>query len=136
MSSFHLQIVTPDGLFYDGQAEKLDVRAVTGGVTILPRHINYVTPLGMGAASVTIDGKDRLASCIGGMLAVTGDEVKLIATTFEWADQIDQARAQRALTAAQEKLQHREKLTADEIQLAEAKLRRALVRTSLAQNKS
>ena len=101
MSSFHLQIVTPDGLFYDGQAEKLDVRAVTGGVTILPRHINYVTPLGMGAASVTIDGKDRLASCIGGMLAVTGDEVKLIATTFEWADQIDQARAQRALTAAQ-----------------------------------
>lgn len=135
MSSFHLQIVTPDGLFYDGQAEKLDVRAVTGGVTILPRHINYVTPLGMGAASVTIDGKDRLASCIGGMLAVTGDEVKLIATTFEWADQIDQARAQRALTAAQEKLRHREKLTADEIQLAEAKLRRALVRTSLAENK-
>ena len=132
MSSFHLQIVTPDGLFYDGQAEKLDVRAVTGGVTILPRHINYVTPLGMGAASVTIDGSDRLAACIGGMLAVSGGEVKLIATTFEWADQIDQARAQRALTAAQEKLQRREELSEAEIQLAEAKLHRALVRTSLA----
>lgn len=132
MSSFHLQIVTPDGLFYDGQAEKLDVRAVTGGVTILPRHINYVTPLGMGAATVTIDGSNRLAACIGGMLAVSGGEVKLIATTFEWADQIDQARAQRALTAAQEKLQHREELSEAEIQLAEAKLHRALVRTSLA----
>ncbi len=132
MSSFHLQIVTPDGLFYDGQAEKLDVRAVTGGVTILPRHINYVTPLGMGAATVTIDGSDRLAACIGGMLAVSGGEVKLIATTFEWADQIDQARAQRALTAAQEKLQRREELSEAEIQLAEAKLHRALVRTSLA----
>ena len=132
MSSFHLQIVTPDGLFYDGQAEKLDVRAVTGGVTILPRHINYVTPLGIGAATVTIDGSDRLAACIGGMLAVSGGEVKLIATTFEWADQIDQARAQRALTAAQEKLQRREELSEAEIQLAEAKLHRALVRTSLA----
>ena len=132
MSSFHLQIVTPDGLFYDGQAEKLDVRAVTGGVTILPRHINYVTPLGMGAATVTIDGSDRLAACIGGMLAVSGGEVKLIATTFEWADQIDQARAQRALTAAQEKLQRREELSEAEIQLADAKLHRALVRTSLA----
>lgn len=131
MSSFHLQIVTPDGLFYDGQAEKLDVRAVTGGVTILPRHINYVTPLGMGAATITIDGSDRLAACIGGMLAVSGGEVKLIATTFEWADQIDQARAQRALTAAQEKLQRREELSEAEIQLAEAKLHRALVRTSL-----
>ena len=27
MSSFHLQIVTPDGLFYDGQAESLNLRA-------------------------------------------------------------------------------------------------------------
>ena len=56
MSSFHLQIVTPDGLFYDGEAESLDVRAVTGGVTILPKHINYVTPLGMGQARVVISG--------------------------------------------------------------------------------
>ncbi len=133
MSSFHLQIVTPDGLFYDGQAEKLDVRAVTGGITILPRHVNYVTPLGMGTATVTIDGKDRLAACIGGMLSVNGNEVRLIATTFEWAEDIDQPRAQRALAAAQDKLSHRESLSADEIRLAESKLRRALVRTALAE---
>lgn len=132
MSSFHLQIVTPDGLFYDGQAEKLDVRAVTGGITILPRHVNYVTPLGMGAATVTIDGKDRLAACIGGLLSVSGNEVRLIATTFEWAEDIDQARAQRALEGAQEKLRTREKLSEEELRLAEAKLRRALVRTGLA----
>lgn len=132
MSSFHLQIVTPDGLFYDGQAEKLDVRAVTGGITILPRHVNYVTPLGMGAATVTIDGKDRLAACIGGMLSVSGNEVRLIATTFEWAEDIDQARARRALEGAQEKLRAREKLSEEELRLAEAKLRRALVRTGLA----
>ena len=31
MSSFHLQIVTPDGLFYDGQAESLNLRAAQGG---------------------------------------------------------------------------------------------------------
>ena len=69
MSSFHLQIVTPDGLFFDGEAESLDVRATTGGVTILPRHINYVTPLGMGVATVKTEGKVRKAACIGGMLA-------------------------------------------------------------------
>lgn len=132
MSSFHLQIVTPDGLFYDGQAEKLDVRAVTGGITILPRHVNYVTPLGMGAATVTIDGKDRLAACIGGLLSVSGNEVRLIATTFEWAADIDQARAQRALERAQEQLRERGKLSEEELRLAEAKLRRALVRTGLA----
>lgn len=85
MSSFHLQIVTPDGLFFDGEAESLDVRATTGGVTILPRHINYVTPLGMGVATVKTEGKVRKAACIGGMLAMTNGACKLIATTFEWA---------------------------------------------------
>ena len=104
MSSFHLQIVTPDGLFYDGEAESLDVRAVTGGVTILPGHINYVTPLGMGQARVVINGQTRRAACIGGMLMVKGGAVRLIATTFEWQEQIDRARAQRALEAAQERL--------------------------------
>ena len=29
MSSFHLQIVTPDGLFYDGEAESLDAVSYT-----------------------------------------------------------------------------------------------------------
>ena len=43
----------------------------------------------------------------------------------------DRARAQRALTAAQERLKNRDALTDEEIRLAEAKLRRALVRTSL-----
>ena len=132
MSSFHLQIVTPDGLFFDGEAESLDVRATTGGVTILPKHINYVTPLGMGVATVKTDGKVRKAACIGGMLAMTNGECKLIATTFEWAEDIDQERAHNALSRAQETLKNKERLSDAELQLAEAKLRRALVRTSLA----
>lgn len=131
MSSFHLQIVTPDGLFFDGEAESLDVRAVTGGITILPKHVNFVTPLGMGAATVKTDGKVRKAACIGGMLTMTNGECRLIATTFEWADDIDQERAHSALIRAQETLKNRENLSAAEVQLAEAKLRRALVRTGL-----
>ena len=131
MSTFHLQIVTPDGLFYDGEAESISVRAVTGNLTILPRHINYVTPLGMGAAKVVTDGKARMAACIGGMLAVTDGQVRVIATTFEWVEQIDAARAQRALERAQQKLAAPEQLTKQELALAEAELKRALVRTSL-----
>ena len=111
MSSFHLQIVTPDGLFFDGEAESLDVRATTGGVTILPKHINYVTPLGMGVATVKTEGKVRKAACIGGMLAITNGECKLIATTFEWAEKIDVDRAgdllERKLTLQERRRQRR-----------------------------
>ena len=59
MSTFHLQIVTPDGGFFDGEAEKLIVRAIDGDVCILARHSPYVTALGTGEARVTIDGKRR-----------------------------------------------------------------------------
>ena len=69
MSTFHLQIVTPDGGFFDGEAEKLIVRAIDGDVCILARHSPYVTALGTGEARVTIDGKRRRAACAGGMLA-------------------------------------------------------------------
>ena len=73
MSSFHLQIVTPDGLFYDGQAESLNLRAAQGGLTILPRHTNFVTTVGMGPAKVVLDGNARTAACIGGMLSVINE---------------------------------------------------------------
>ena len=44
----------------------------------------------MGEAHiVTPDDQTRSAACIGGMLTVLGGRVRLIATTWEWAEQID-----------------------------------------------
>ena len=76
--TFELQIVTPDGLIFEGEAEKLFCRTIAGDVCILARHCNYMTALGMGEARVTMaDGTVRRAACIGGMLAVTGGKARL-----------------------------------------------------------
>ena len=40
MTPFHLKIVTPDGLIFDGQAEELIVRTTGGDVAILARHMD------------------------------------------------------------------------------------------------
>ncbi len=134
MATFHLQIVTPDGLHFDGQAEKLSIRTVTGDLGILARHIDYVTALGMGEARVTLpEGKERRAACIGGMLSVTNGEVKVVATTFEWAEDIDLARASAAETKARAAMAQKSAEPKD-IQLAEARLKRALIRQSVARN--
>lgn len=132
MTSYHLQIVTPDGLSYDGQAEKLIVRTTTGDVCILARHINYVTALGMGVARVWIDGSERHAACIGGMLTVHDGAVKLVASTFEWQEEIDTQRAARAEERARATLSSPEQHSERELTMAEAKLKRALVRQSAA----
>ena len=131
MSTFSLQIVTPDGLFFDGQAEKLVVRTVTGDVCILARHCDFVTALGMGEAQVFLESGKRTAACIGGMLSVTDGHVRLVPTTFEWAEDIDIERAAQSAARAQEELA--QKRSVQDVELAQARLKRALVRSSVAQ---
>lgn len=134
MTDFALKIVTPDGISYDGTAQEVIVRSTTGDIGVLAGHINCVAPLGMGRATVVIDGQKRYAACIGGMLSVMDGKVTLVPTTFEWADQIDPQRAERSYQKAQEILSNKDSTNTD-IKLAEARLRRALVRKSVASHK-
>ena len=131
MSTFHLTISTPDGLLFDGEVQRLRARMIDGDVCLLAHHENYVSAVGAGeAALVTADGQTRTAACIGGMLTMIDNEATLIATTFEWADQIDLDRAKRAREAAQARISAA-KNDKRELMLAEAKLQRALVRINV-----
>ena len=129
--TFSLQIVTPDGEAFNGQAERVCCRTIDGDVAILARHCDYCTAIGMGEAHVVVDGQTRRAACMGGMLTVLNGAVRLVATTWEWADQIDAARAEASRARAEETLA-RQDLDARELELAQARLKRALVRTSVA----
>ena len=134
MTPFSLKIVTPDGLIYDGQAEEVVVRTTSGDIGILAGHVNCVAPLGMGRATVVVDGKRRHAACIGGMVSVVDKAVTLVPTTFEWAESIDAARAEASRQRA-EQILHRKDASDTEIRLAQARLHRALVRKSVASYK-
>ena len=133
MTPFALKIVTPDGLAYDGQAEELIIRATTGDMGILAGHINCVTSLGMGRATIVIDGKKRYAACIGGMVSVVNGVVTLVPTTFEWAEDIDSKRAERSAERAKQTLADKTASDVD-MRMAEARLKRALVRSSVAKS--
>lgn len=130
-TTFHLQIVTPDKPVFDGQAEKIILRTITGDVCLLARHIDYAAPLGIGEARVTDEsGKTRVAACNGGLVSVADGQVRVMATTFEWADEIDLDRAQKALEESEERIKHLSSKDADYAVL-EAKLKRALLRTRI-----
>ncbi len=135
MTNFSLKIVTPDGLEYDGQAEEVVVRTTTGELGVMANHINLVAPLGMGMATIIIDGKRRYAACIGGMLSVMGGEVTLVPTTFEWAEEIDVKRAE-ASEARAKKILADKAAAATDLRMAEARLKRALIRKNTASFKN
>ena len=134
MTPFPLKIVSPDGMEFEGMVEELIVRTTTGDIGILAGHTPCVAPLGMGRATVVMDGKKRYAACIGGMLSVSKDSVTLVPTTFEFAEDIDEARVEASYERAQEILGNKNSSDTD-IKLAEARLRRALVRKSVATRK-
>ena len=131
MTSFPLRIVSPDGVEFEGMAAELIVRPSTGDLGILAGHINCVAPLGMSRATVITEGKRRYAACIGGMFSMENGQATIVATTFEWAEDIDLARTETAIQKAQALLRRKD-LSKRDVSLAEAKLRRALVRKSVA----
>ena len=134
MRTFHLEIVTPDGLVYDGEAESLLVHTTEGDVEILCGHMDYIAALAVGRARVRdADGTSRLASCSGGFLSVSKEGVRLVAVTFEFAENIDEQRARKAKERAERTLANAKDRKSK--QLAEAKLARALNRIHIAGKK-
>ena len=128
MRTFPLRIGTPDGLLFEGEVQRVVCRSITGDMA---GHCNFCTALGMGEAHVILeDGSVRSAACIGGMLTVLDGSCSLLATTWEWQEDIDADRAGEAKERAQEKLA-KGGLSDKEYKIAEAKLQRALVRLSV-----
>ena len=88
MKTFPLEIVTPEGVAYKGDAVQLSVRAVNGSMSVLAGHIPLVTALKNGVCHVYKSENEMLeADCSGGMLSVTKENVRLLCTFFRFKDQ-------------------------------------------------
>ena len=130
MRAFHLEIVTPDGSAFDGEAESLLVHTTEGDVEILCGHMDYIATVDIGRARVLVNGVPRMASCSGGFLSVSEGNVRLVAVTFEFAEDIDEKRALAAKERAELAIANAKDRQAKNI--AEAKLLRALNRLRIA----
>lgn len=130
MKSFQIEIVTPDGLIYDGPVESLLVRTDDGDVEILAGHADLLAAIDVGRVRLRIDGKNRFASANGGFLSVAGGKVRLCTITFEFADEIDLKRAE----VAKEKAEAALRTVNDDRdeRIAKAKLARAASRIKVA----
>ena len=133
MREFHLQIATPDGVKFDGNAESLLIKSSEGDVEILAGHADLISALGIGRARIKADGKSRAASVSGGFISVSKDRVEVVATTFEYADEIDTARAAAAKERAEAAI--RSARDAQEIERARLKLLRAVNRLNVSELK-
>jgi F-type H+-transporting ATPase subunit epsilon len=133
MDSFQLEIVTPEKMVVRDTAESVQIPGLNGYLGILPGHAPLITELGAGEIAYRSNGQSHRFAVAWGFAEVLQDRVTVLAETVERADEIDVARAQRALARAEELLKSAQ--TADEFSHATGKVRVAQARIEVAQKK-
>lgn len=126
MKEFPLTIATPDGVVFDGVAESILIRCSSGDIEILAGHTDLFASLGIGRVRIKASGSSRLASVSGGFISVSGGTARVVATTFEFSDQIDVERAERARQNAERAIRNAKNDA--ELEKAKFKLMRAIAR--------
>ncbi len=85
MSSYRLNVSSPDGTIFDGEAEKLLFRAAGGDMTVLKGHVPLMTTVRPGLVKLTLpDGSVRNAHAESGIVSVGKEGVILLSDTFQW----------------------------------------------------
>ncbi|MBR3320841.1 MAG: F0F1 ATP synthase subunit epsilon [Exiguobacterium sp.] len=131
MNTVHVNVVTPDGAAFEGDARMVIAKSVTGELGILPKHIPMVTPLDISVLKLRHeDGGRTLIAISGGFMEVRPDTVTILAETAEMADKIDYDRASAAKVRAERRLQDT-KLSELEFRRAELALKKAINRLSI-----
>ncbi|MBQ5338858.1 MAG: ATP synthase F1 subunit epsilon [Oscillospiraceae bacterium] len=127
MSTFSLQIITPEKIFFEGDVQRVIIRTTEGDVGILAKHEKYVAALPSGPVKITMeDGTERLAALSGGAVKVSPSQTAILANAVEWAEDIDVDWAKRS---EQDALRRKENSKdQQELEYAEMKLKRALNR--------
>lgn len=136
MTPFKLQIITPDGVIFDGMTDNVIVRTTVGDKGILAHHEPYVAAITISKFKVRIDGEFRYGAISSGVIKVSKEKTVILAQSCEWADEIDVDRAVRAKQVAEERISTYEKSNDQKnLDIAEFKLKRALNRIEIAKLK-
>ena len=106
MATFEVSLVTPDGSAFDGEAEMLIVPGADGEIGVLARHAPLVALLKAGSTRVHVRRNQEVREFATGpgFFKVEQDRALALVDHAVDVDEIDAARAQEQLEAAQAEL--------------------------------
>ncbi len=127
--TLQVEIVTPDRLVVQDQAEAMQIPGKDGYLGILPGHAPLITELGVGQIAYRKGNIIRWLAVGWGFAEVLPDKVTILAETAERAEEINVAEAHRAREQAEQEIPSASGEKLPEIQaalaLAESRLQAA-----------
>lgn len=125
---FELEIVSPDRVFYTGQAAMVEVCTTEGQIGVYAGHIPMTNLLKPGILHISeADGQDKYAALHDGFIEILPDKITVLAEVAEWPEEIDFNRANEAKIRAERRLAE----NAQDIDVARAKLALSRANTRL-----
>ena len=124
-STFYLETVSPQDIFYSGNARQIILPGLDGAYGVLPNHEPMVTAITAGIVRYQ-DQEGRWHMCVASDGCVEVMPERVLAATIERAEDIDRNRALAAKHRAEERL--RQKQSQHEYIQTQAALARALAR--------
>jgi F-type H+-transporting ATPase subunit epsilon len=121
-----LEIVSPERPVAQQDVDFVVLPAVDGEIGILSGHTHLLTVLGVGELRITASGQVSTFAVSGGFAEVHPNRVSVFAEAAEMATEIDTERARLAAERAKQEIS--QAASPEDLSLAQAALRRALLR--------
>lgn len=129
MEQFKLRIITPDRVFYEGNAKMVEFNTTEGEIGVLPGHIPMTVVIKPGILTITEEEETKTAALHAGFVEILQDSVTVLAEIVEWPTEIDSERAEAARQRAEERIKNHTLET--DMARAETALLRAMARISI-----
>ncbi|MBL8896109.1 MAG: ATP synthase F1 subunit epsilon [Planctomycetes bacterium] len=126
---FHLRLISPEEVLFDGPARSLQFPGLDGLVGVLPGHAPLVAAIAPGPLRFTAaDGGEKRYFVADGFARVSAEEVSLVCNAAALEGTIDLARAKRAEERARGRIREAKANPEIDLARAQAALARALAR--------
>ena len=133
-NSFKVKIIAPDRLFYEGDAEMIELTTTEGQIGVYKGHIPLTAVIAPGVVRVyEAGGTVKSAALMSGFVEILPDKVEILAEIVEWPEEIDLKRAEEAKIRAERRIA--EKATDTNMARAELALKRAVARIETVEEK-
>jgi F-type H+-transporting ATPase subunit epsilon len=97
MALLKVDVVSTEQAIFSGEARFVAVPGTSGELGVLPGHTPLLTAVRPGTVRIeTDDGADTFLYIAGGFVEIQPDRVTILADTAMRAENLDEARAQRA----------------------------------------
>ena len=130
---FDLEIISPERIFYKGEASFVELTTSEGEVGIYKNHVPMTNVIVPGIVTIHEADGIKEAAVHSGFMVILQDSIKIMAEVVDWPDEIDENRAREAKIRAERRLaEGGEGLDVDRAELA---LKRSIARIRLSEHR-